>query len=78
MTTTEAALLQRIDQLATAVQTLTAALGTRLNRTQLAARLGVSRNTLTKRLAEDRTMPRPGADGKWLLSELVEWEQRRH
>lgn len=78
MTTTEAALLQRIDQLASAVQTLTAALGTRLNRTQLAARLGVSRNTLIKRLAEDRTMPRPGADGKWLLSELVEWEQRRH
>ena len=43
----------------------------------LAERMGVHRNTLAKRLTTDRDFPRPGRDGKWLLSEVIEWEQRQ-
>lgn len=75
------ALASQVAQLTTSVQSmerlLTTMLGTRLSREQFAERLGVHRNTLRQRLATDRTMPRPGSDGKWLLSEIVEWEQRR-
>ena len=67
--------MERIDTLANAVQLMAAMLGTRIDREQFAQRLGVHRNTLRNRLATDRTMPRPGKDGRWLLSEIVEWEQ---
>lgn len=73
----EALLLERIDKMASAMQLMAAMLGTRLDRGQLADRMGVHRNTLTKRLSTNRDFPRPGRDGKWLLSEVVEWEQRR-
>lgn len=72
----EAQLLQRIDSLTTAVETMARMLGTRLDRAQMAERMGVHRNTLARRLAEPG-FPRPGADGKWLLSEVIEWEQRQ-
>ena len=61
-----------------AMQLMATMLGTRLNHNQLAERLGIHRNTLRQRLASDGTMPRPGSDGKWLLSEVIEWEQRQH
>ncbi|MBP3980818.1 hypothetical protein J8G26_08770 [Acidovorax sp. JG5] len=73
----DAALLDRIDKMTSAMQLMAAMLGTRLDRGQLAERLGIHRNTLTKRLAEDSTFPRQGRDGKWLLSEVIEWEQRQ-
>ncbi len=73
----ESLLLERIDKMASAMQFMAAMLGTRLDRGQLADRMGVHRNTLAKRLSTDRDFPRPGRDGKWLLSEVVEWEQRR-
>lgn len=73
----ETLLLERIDKMASAMQLMAAMLGTRLDRGQLAERMGVHRNTLAKRLSTDRGFPRPGRDGKWLLSEVVEWEQRR-
>lgn len=72
----EAHLLERIDALTSAVMVMSKMMGTRLDRTQMAERLGVHRNTLARRIAEPG-FPRPGADGKWLLSEVVEWEQRR-
>lgn len=72
----ESQLLERIDKMSSAMQLMASMLGTRLDRGQLADRMGVHRNTLTKRLATDRTFPRPGRDGKWLLSEVIEWEQR--
>ena len=68
-------LLERIDALAESVRLMAAMLGTRLDRAQLCERMGVHRNTLANRLATDATFPRPGRDGKWLLSEIVEWEQ---
>lgn len=73
---TEATLVQRIELLTNAVQTLSAMMGARLTRAQLAERLGVHRNTLAKRLAEPG-FPLPGKDGKWLLSEVIEWEKSR-
>lgn len=64
----EANLLERIDRLASAVQLMAAMLGTRLDREQFAQRLGVHRHTLRARLAVDRTMPRPGRDGRWPMA----------
>lgn len=71
----EAQLLERIDKMASAMQLMASMLGTRLDRGQLAERMGVHRNTLAKRLMSDKAFPRPGRDGKWLLSEIIEWEQ---
>lgn len=73
---TEATLVQRIELLTNAVLALSAMMGARLTRAQLAERLGVHRNTLAKRLAEPG-FPLPGKDGKWLLSEVIEWERSR-
>lgn len=75
---TEAALLDRLDKMASAMQLLAQALGTRLTREQLAQRLGIHRNTLRIRLQQDPRFPRPASDGRWLLSEIVEWEQSQH
>ncbi len=74
--TNEAIMMQRIDALTSAVQFMASALGQRLTRAQLCDRMGVHRNTLAK-LMKDPTFPLPGKDGKWLLSEIVEWETRK-
>lgn len=73
-TATEAALVQRIDALTKAVQHLAQVNGARLTKAQLAERLGCHRNTLRTRVAT-KGFPKPCADGKWLLSEIIEWEQ---
>lgn len=64
--------------LTSAVKHLSACLGGRLNREQMCDRIGVHRNTLTRYMDQDKTFPRPGKDGKWLLTEVIEWEQHRH
>lgn len=73
---TESMLLERIDALTSAVLMLARIQGTRLSRAQLCERLGIHRNTLRTRSAE-RGFPKPDASGKWLLSEVIEWEQMR-
>jgi predicted DNA-binding transcriptional regulator AlpA len=73
---TDAAIIQRLELLTNTVQTLTTMLGARLNRAQLCERLGIHRNTLAKRIMEPG-FPLPGKDGKWLLSEVIEWERNR-
>lgn len=73
-TQTETMLLQSIDALTKAVQHLAQVNGARLTKAQLADRLGCHRNTLRSRVA-DKDFPKPCADGKWLLSEIIEWEQ---
>lgn len=50
---TEATLLNRLEKMTSAMQLMAAMLGTRLDRGQLAERMGIHRNTLTKRLATD-------------------------
>lgn len=66
----------QVDTLVYAVKALCVQHGGRLNRQQFADRLGIHRNTLVKFLARDRSMPRPGDDGKWMLTEIIDWELR--
>ncbi len=71
---TETILLKRIDSLTQAVQLMATMTGQRLTRQQLCDRLGIHRNTLAKKL-ENPKFPLPCKDGKWLLSEIIEWEK---
>lgn len=70
-----ATLERKIDAMADAMKLMAQALGTRLSREQMCERLGVHRNTLARR-QQDPGFPKPGSDGKWLLSEVIEWETR--
>lgn len=74
---TAQSILKRMDSMASAVQLMASMLGTRIDRTQLAERMGVHRNTLTNRLNAGADIPRPGKDGKWLLSDVIAWEQKQ-
>lgn len=47
--------------------------GNRLTRTEMCDRLRVSGKTLTERVRRG-AVPTPCDDGKWLLSEVLEWE----
>ena len=67
---------RKIDAMAEAMKLMAQALGTRLNREQMCDRLGVHRNTLTK-MAQAPDFPKPDRTGKWLLSDVIEWETRR-
>jgi predicted DNA-binding transcriptional regulator AlpA len=70
----ESILLTRLDALTKAVLHMAQMTGTRLTKAELANRLGCHRNTLRSRVSE-KGFPQPCADGKWLLSEIIEWEQ---
>lgn len=72
---TETAILQRLDALTAAFVTLARMSGARLTRAQMCERLQISGKTLTDRVRRG-LVPTPGKDGKWLLSEVVEWESR--
>jgi hypothetical protein len=74
--TETAILLQRIDQLTAAVCMLAQAHGARLSKADLAARLGVHRNTLATRV-KGKGFPAAGPDGKWALADIISWEQNR-
>ena len=56
---------------------LASVLGMRLSTDQLAERMGIHRNTLRDRLTNDPLFPRPDQNRKWLLSEVMEWEQQQ-
>lgn len=71
-------LLQQMQKMTAAVQLMSTQTGARLNRQQMAERLGIHRNTLATRQADDPSMPRPGKDGKFLLSEVIEWEAQQY
>ena len=66
-------MIERISMLTQAVDHLSRLVGARLTRAEVCARLRVHRNTLQTYIAE-RNFPTPGRDGKWLLSEVIEWE----
>ncbi len=70
---TDAAIAKRIEALTTAVMLMAQNTGARLTRAQMCERLGVCGKTLSDRLKRG-AVPQPGADGKWLLSEILEWE----
>jgi len=72
---TDTILLERIDSLTSAVLLMAKMSGARLTRTQLCERLGIHRNTLRAKALECG-FPKPDVSGKWLLAEIIEWEQR--
>ena len=72
---TEAAILERLDSLTAAFVAMAKLTGARLTRAQMCERLQISGKTLTDRVRRG-LVPTPGKDGKWLLSEVVEWESR--
>ena len=63
----------KLDALTSAVMCLVQNSGKRLTRAELCERLGIHRNTLAKRLLEPG-FPTPDKSGRWLLSEVLEWE----
>jgi len=71
---TESAMAEKLDGLTNAVIMMAAMTGARLTRAAMRERLGIHDTTLARRLATDRNFPRPGPDGKWLLSKVMEWE----
>ena len=73
---TDSAISMRLDQLTAAIVALTQMQGSRLSRADMCRRLDVTPKTLSKRIITGH-VPRPGTDGKWLLSEVVEMECRR-
>lgn len=72
----DAAILARLDALTSAVANLAKIHGARLTRAEVCERLGIHRNTL-RTYIESRGFPAAGRDGKWLLSEVIEWEAGR-
>ncbi len=68
-------LQQIIEVLADANHEVARRLGTRLTRAEVVKRLGVCGKTL-KKMLDNRQFPRPDISGKWLLSEIIEWEIR--
>ena len=69
-------LLERIDLLASAVRLMAQGQGTRLDKGELATRLGIHRNTLRTR-TQGKGFPKSGPDGKWALADIIDWEQGR-
>lgn len=69
-------LANRIESLTSAVLLMARTAGTRLSRADMCERLGVCGKTLTERVRAGKA-PTPGTDGKWLLSEVLEWEAQR-
>ena len=70
------ALRSQIEALTKAVVHLAQQHGARMTRHEMCERLGVCSKTLTARV-RNGGVPSPCADGKWLLSEIVEWEAMR-
>jgi predicted DNA-binding transcriptional regulator AlpA len=70
------AILDRLNSLTLAVVNFARLAGVRLTRAEVCERLGVHRNTLTSYI-QHKDFPTPGRDGKWLLSEVLEWEARK-
>lgn len=68
----EDAILERFNRLEQMIARLH---GERLTREEMCERLRISSNTLTARVRKG-DVPTPGKDGKWLLSEILEWESR--
>lgn len=73
---TDPAVVAELRSLRQTLLTLCQYIGPHLSRDQMCKRYGVSRNTLARRI-ESGHVPRPGADGKWLLAEVVDWEARQ-
>lgn len=70
----DAAILKELQSIRADINRL---LGIRLDQEAMASRLGVTKRTLYNRI-QSGTVPRPGTDGKWLLSSVMEWENNQN
>lgn len=66
-------LVESINILADAILLSLRQQGSRLTREQVCERLGICRQTLTKRIIK-KEYPQPLKDGKWLLADVIEFE----
>ena len=66
----------RIDHLSAAILRMTERIGAHLTRAEMCERFRVSGKTLTDRVRRGVALS-PCADGKWLLSEVMQWEARQ-
>ena len=73
MTEAQNHIAQELADLRQTVAALVQAIGPRLTREQMCARRGCHRNTLASLIARG-TVPRPDEQGKFLLSEVIEYE----
>lgn len=71
-------LMQQIQKLTAAVQRMRTPTETRLIRLQMTDHLGLHHNTLATHQAEDPSMPRPGKDDEFLLSEVIDGEAQQN
>lgn len=69
-----AELRQQVRTLTSAIIAMSRTQGTRLSRTELAYRLDVHPNTITRWLQEDNNFPRPDKTNKWRLADILKWE----
>lgn len=76
MSETETAILKRLENIEAMLKRLLIMKGERITREQFRLRLGsIDPKTFKKRM-DMGLIPRPQPDGKWFLSEVVEWEAR--
>jgi hypothetical protein len=66
---------EKIDLLTRAVMNLAQVQGARLTRSEVCDRLRIHRNTLPRMMTQG--FPKPDSTGKWLLSEVMEWETKK-
>lgn len=66
----------QMESMTKAFTVMASLMGARVTRHQMCERLGVCSKTLTTRV-RNGDVPSPCSDGKWLLSEIVEWESRQ-
>lgn len=73
----QALILQKLDALEKAIMSMAVERNAHLSRKDIMQRLGLSSTTLRVRLEKDREFPRPTKGGKFLLSDIIAWEQRK-
>jgi transposase len=74
---TDQAIAAEMRSLREHIAALAACLGARMTQQQVADHFCVHRNTVTKWATEREGFPRRDASGKYLRSEIMEWEARR-
>lgn len=76
MTNELQALREEVSALRQVVQLMARIKGERLTSAQVVERVGRTRQTITA-MVRRGDFPQPCNDGRWLLSEIMEWEEKK-